>query len=199
MKLFGYFLLIAIAIAAPLNSYAQILRGSVPTGAVSTQPQALSLAEAIDRGLRYNLAALSGTQDERAAAASHLRALYELYPKVTANVSSTQQQINLAAFGFSGFPGVRPIIGPFALFDARSRFAQTVYDRKLIDDLREARENQRAVSLGNGNTRELVVLTVANLYLEGLAEAGRVTAVEAQVARAQALYDRAVDLRNSGM
>jgi outer membrane protein TolC len=182
------------------NTYSQTLTGgSIPTGAITPEPLGLSLANAIDRGLQYNLAVLSGTQDERTAAAVHLRALYELYPKVGANLSSAQEQINLAAFGFSGFPGQSQIVGPFALIDARARFTQSVYDRKLIEDLREAQENQKAVSYGNQNTRELVVLTVANLYLQALAGSSRVTSTEAQVARAQALFSRAQDLKNSGL
>jgi outer membrane protein TolC len=199
MKLFGYLTLIVIILTAGSNSQAQMLGGSVANGTVSAQPLPLSLANAIDRALRYNLAVLSGTQDQRLAAASHLRALYDLYPKVNAEIAVSQEQINLAAFGFTSFPGVQSIIGPFGLFDARPRLTQSVYDRKLIADLNEAKETQRAVSLGNENTRELVVLTIANLYLQGLAGMGRTTAVEAQVTRAQALYDRAVDLKNSGL
>src|SRR5262249_25552745 len=147
MKLFGYLTLIVIILIVPSNSHAQMLAGSVANGTVSAQPLPLSLASAIDRGLRYNLAVLSGTQDERLAAASHLRALYDLYPKVNAEIAISQEQINLAAFGFTSFPAVQSIIGPFGLFDARPRLTQSVYDRKLIADLNEAKETQRAVSL----------------------------------------------------
>lgn len=199
MNLFRYAAFILALLAVPFASYAQLLQGSVGNGSVSPQPLPLSLADSIDRGLHYNLAVLSGTQDERAAAANHLRALYELYPKVTSYVAGTEQQINLAAFGFTSFPGVANIIGPFSLFDARARLNQTVFDRKLLDDLKEAKENQQAASLGNANTRELVVLTVANFYLEALAGTSRVSAVEAQVSRAQTLYNRAVDLKDSGL
>jgi outer membrane protein TolC len=199
MNVFGYLLLIAIFLAGPSNSYAQILRGSVATGTVSNQPLQLSLLDTIDRGLQYNLGVLSGSQDERIAAANHLRALYDLYPKVTGDIAAVSEQINLAAFGFTSFPGVQPIIGPFGLFDARARLTQTVFDRKLINDLREARENQKAATLGNQNTRELVVLTVSNFYLQALAGMSRVTAVEAQVARAQVLSNRAVDLKDAGV
>src|SRR5215831_15897351 len=156
MNFFGYLLLIAIFLAGPSDSFAQILRGSVATATVSNQPLQLSLLDAIDRGLQYNLGVLSGSQDERLAAANHLRALYDLYPKVTGDIAGVSEQINLAAFGFTSFPGVQPIIGPFGLVDARARMTQSVYDRKLINDLREARENQKAATLGNQNTRELV-------------------------------------------
>src|SRR5438067_4388200 len=101
-------LIAALLTVLPLHSYAQTpVLGSIPTGEVSSQPLSLSLTDAIDRGLRYNLAILTGSQDERLASATRLRALYELYPKVNADLSSTQQQINLAAFGFGGFPGIK--------------------------------------------------------------------------------------------
>ncbi len=47
---------------------------------------------------------------------------------------------NLAAFGFSSFPGVPSVIGPFNLFDARARYSQTVVDFKLLHELRSAAE-----------------------------------------------------------
>src|SRR5262249_45715466 len=153
--------------------------GSVQSGTVSPQPLQLTLADAIDRGLRYNVAVLAGTQEERTAAASRLKALYDLYPKVNAELSSTQQQINLAAFGFGSFPGISSVVGPFALVDARARLTQSVYDRKLVEDLREAQSVEKASSYNNQNTRELVVVAVANLYLQTLAGSSRIDAVEA--------------------
>jgi len=193
-------LMIAILATGPAPSYGQTsLGGSVPTGSISLQPLPLSLSDAVDRGLRYNLATLSGTQDERVAAAARLKALNELYPKLSADFLSSQQQINLAAFGFTGFPGQKLIIGPFALVDARAHLTQKVVDWKLIRDFRQEQETQKAASFGNENTRELVVLTVANLYLQTIAGTSRVSAVEAQVARAQTLYNRAVDLKNAGL
>ncbi len=190
----------ALLTILPLSSYAQNpILGSIPAGAVSSQPLALTLAEAIDRGLRYNLARLTAAQDERTVAAARLQALYDLYPKIKAEFQSTQQQINLAAFGFGGFPGVHQVVGPFALVDARARLTQSVYDRKLIDDLKEAQANEKAASYNNENTRELVVIAITNLYLQALAGASRIEAVEAQVSRAQALFQRATDLKNSGL
>jgi outer membrane protein TolC len=187
-------------IPLPQNPFAQTsVSGSIQSGTVSPQPLPLSLADAIDRGLRYNLAVLAGTQEERAAAAGRLRALYDLYPKLNADILSTQQQINLAAFGFGGFPGIRQVVGPFALVDARARLTQSVFDRELIDDLKEAKENQKAASFNSTNTRELVVVAIANLYLQALAGTSRIEAVEAQLARAQTLLQRATDLKNSGL
>ncbi len=178
--------------ASPLN-------GSIVTGEVSAQPLPLSMSDALDRALHYNLAILSGTQDDRAAAAMRLRALYEMYPKINADITATQEQINLAAFGFTNFPGIAEIVGPFGIVDARAKLTESVFNRKLVHDLREAQANENAATYANANSRELVVLTVANLYLQALASASRVTAVEAQVGRAQALYNQAVDLRTAGV
>ena len=190
----------ALLMIYPLCSYAQNpILGSIPSGAVSSLPLPLTLSDAVDRGLRYNFGILSGVQEQRAATASRLHALYELYPKIKADLSSSQQQINLAAFGFGGFPGINPIIPPFALVDARVRMTQSVYDRKLLEELKEAQANEQAASLNNENTRELVVVAVANLYLQALAGASRIEAVDTQVTRAQTLYQRAIDLKNSGL
>jgi outer membrane protein TolC len=68
-----------------------------------------------------------------------------------------------------------------------------------LHNLREAEENEKAVSLGNDNTRELVVLTVMNLYFQAVSGASRVQAVEAQVAGADTLNTRAMDLKNAGV
>jgi len=202
MKLLRHLVVFMLMANLTVGAFAQNqspLSGSVATGTVSAQRMGLSLSDAIDRGLRYNLAVLSGTQDERNAAAIRLRTLYDFYPKVRADISSIQQQINLAAFGFTGFPGQKSIVGPFALIDARARMTQSVYDRKLVYDLRQAEEGEKAVAFNNDNTRELVVLTVANLYLQGLAASSRITAAEAQVKRAQTLFNRTQDMKNAGV
>lgn len=162
-------------------------------------PIDLSMSEAIDRALRYNLGVTSASQEERVRAADRVKALYDMYPKVAGQLAAVQQQINLAAFGFGGFPGISSVVGPFSLVDARARMTQSVFDRKLVHDLREARENEHAAAFATENTREIVVLTVANFYLQALSAASRISAVEAQVSRAQGLYNRAVDLKNSGL
>src|SRR5262249_26456246 len=96
-------------------------------------------------------------------------------------------------------PGISQIIPPFALVDARVRLTQSVYDRKLLEELKEAQANEQAASYNNENTRELVVVAVAHLYLQGLAGASRIEALDTHVTRAQTLYKRAIDLKNSGL
>src|SRR5207253_403142 len=91
------------------------------------------------------------------------------------------------------------VIGPYALVDVRANLNQPVIDLKLLHDHRESSQLEKAVALDNQNTRELVVLTVLDLYFQAVTGKSRMTAVEAQVARAQALYQRAADLKGSGV
>lgn len=175
------------------------LTESVESGTASSEAIPLTILDAIHRGLKSNLAVVSGDLDSRIAAAKRLRDLSDLLPKIDGRLSAASQQVNLAAFGFSGFPGIRPVIGPFNLVDARAVFSQPLLDLEKVHNLREANENQKAVSLGNENTRELVVLTVMDLYFQAVAGMSRVHAVEAQVTGAQALNTCAVDLKSAGV
>ena len=175
------------------------LFGSVPQSAPTSTPLSLSMSEAIDRALKSNLAPIISEQETRVSRAARLRSLSELLPKVGGTFTQTVQQINLAAFGFTGFPGVSPIVGPFSLFDARARYSQTVVDFRFLHELRSAAEQVTASNLGQQDVRELVVLITTELYLETLAGASRVDVARAQLRTAQAVYDRAMSLKESGV
>ncbi len=97
-----------------------IYTGSVPSGKATDTVLALPLRDAIDLGLKQNLGLIEGTQDIRSARAARLRALSKLLPDVTARISESVQQNNLAAFGLPPIPGVPTIVGPFSLSDARA-------------------------------------------------------------------------------
>jgi outer membrane protein TolC len=185
-------------IVVPQGRSSPFLRG-VPSGSPSAGVLSLGLKEIVDRSLRNNLGVLLATEAERAAAAQHLQDVSEMYPRIEAYLAGEQRQVNLAAFGFTGFPGGGSVVGPFSLFDARAMFSQSILDLERVHNSRHSTESQRAATLYNANTRELVVLTVVDLYFQVLSSQSRVTAVEAQLARAKALYDRAVDLKSVGV
>jgi outer membrane protein TolC len=175
------------------------LFGSISQGAPASGTVQLSIADAIDRALKYNLGGIIGEQETRISTAARIRALSELLPKVDAGVTETVQQINLAAFGFRGFPGVGSVVGPFSVFDARARYSQTLLDFKLLHELRAASERVSASNYALQDVRELIVLIATDLYLEAVAGASRVEAARAQLRTAQAVYDRARDLKDSGV
>src|SRR3954467_6698056 len=66
-------------------------QGSVPQGTASTTPIALTLGEAIRRGLKANLGLLTSEQSSRETRAERYRALAGLLPTVNGQISDTEQ------------------------------------------------------------------------------------------------------------
>ncbi len=181
------------------NAAQSPLLGSRPSGAPQPGVINLSLEDAIDRGLKYNLGIILSQQGNDAAAAARRRALSELLPHLSARVGASEQQINLEAYGFPVPAGTNPIIGPFTVWDARAYASSPIFDLHALYNKRAAEENVKGANFSYQNTRDLVVLVVGGSYLETLADASRVESAQAQVQTAQALYDQAVSLKNAGM
>ena len=177
------------------------LYGGVPTAPPTGQVLRLSLSDAIDQGLRQNLALLLGEQGTRASRAQRLRTLSDLLPHVFVRTGETAEQVNLAALGVppSLLPGISPIVGPFGIFDARATYSQQLFDWKVIQNTRSAGQNVKAAQLSYKDTRELVVLVVTNLYLQAVQGKSRVDVARAQVETAKAVYQQAVDLERAGV
>ncbi len=175
----------------------RLLLGGVPSGSPSPQVLPLSLKDAVDRGLRYNLGIILGQQSIRAAQSSRLRTLSNLLPHVTMQTSETVEQVNLASLGFSGFPGIPPMIGPFAVFDVRTYFSQKL-NLSTLNEVRAGTENLKAAEQTYKNTRDLVALACLQLYMQAVAGGSRVEANQAQLKTAKVLYDLAVNRREAG-
>ncbi len=173
--------------------------GGIPAGKATDQVMPITLPEAIDRGLRYNLGLFLGEQGTRLAQAARLYARSGLLPTANAAVSDAGEQINLKALGFQGFPGVRPIIGPFNVFDARLYATQTVYSLTALRNWRAGNESLSAARYSYRDARDIVVLAVAGLYLQAVAGRARIDAAQAQFNTAKALYDRAVNMKAAGV
>jgi outer membrane protein TolC len=174
------------------------LSGGIPAGAATPNILPLSLKEAVDRGLRYNLGIALGQQNIRAAESSRLRALSKLLPHVTMETSESVAQTNLASFGFPGLPGINPVVGPFAVFDVRALVSQTLFNLSKLDEFRAGAENLKAAEQSYKKTRDLVVLACIQLYMQAVNGSSRIEAAKAQLKTAQALYDLAVSRRNAG-
>lgn len=172
--------------------------GGVPSGQATPGVLALSLKDSIDRGLKYNLGLLLSAQGTRGARGARLRALSDLLPKVSWATTESRQQLNLQAFGFSSFPGIPAIVGPFNTFDTRAYLSQPILDFKALQGARAEAENVKAAEFSYQDSRDLVVLVCADLYLAANAASSRVDAATAELKTAQAIYDRAVDLKKAG-
>ena len=172
-------------------------QGSVATGEVSTQPVALSLDEAVQRGLKTNLGLLlSGTQTA-AARGQQLSQLQSLLPSVDFSAKETVMQADLAAQGLR-IPGFPTIIGPFGYTDLRASLKWSLVDVASLRNYLASRHNFAAAQLSAQDARELVILTVGNAYLLVLADETRIQSVEAQVATAKVSLDQASASHQAG-
>ena len=171
--------------------------GSTPTGQVTPGVLNLTLLEAIDRGLKYNLGLLLSSAQTDAARGARWKALADIIPNLNGRVAESFQQINTAQFGFR-IPGIPKIIGPFAIFDSR---AIATEDLSLhgVRNLRATNENIKAAEQSVRNARELVVLAVGGTYLQAIAAQARVESAQAQLTTAQTLYRQANDMKTSGV
>jgi outer membrane protein TolC len=174
------------------------LAGSVPTGAATGDILDLSLEDAISRGLKYNLGLVEGDENVSLRRAERLRALSQMLPTIDLRPSVTEQQVNLAAFGFTAFPGVPPVIGPFTVYNAQANFSQTVYSARNLRNYRAAQKEVTAAEFNARDIREQVVTVVTGLYLQGIASAAQIEAQQSQVTTAETAYRQAVDRRNAG-
>jgi outer membrane protein TolC len=173
--------------------------GGVPSGTATADPIQLTLGDAVTRALEHNLGVLTSEQGIRQTSGARWEALSNLLPNLTGHVTEEREKVNLAAFGFSGFPGVPTLIGPFNVFDARVYVSQSVFDLRAINDFRAQSHALQAARYSYTNARSLVVLVTANLYLQGLAASAHADAARAQLETAQALYGQAVDMKKNGL
>jgi outer membrane protein TolC len=175
--------------------------GSVPSGKATSQVLRLSLADAIERGLRFNLGTLLSEQSSQSARGARWLALSHLLPKLNTATSETRQEINLEALGFPAqeFPGFPVVVGPFNTFDARASLTAPVFNLQSVHQVHAASEDVRAAQYTYQDARNLVVLVVGNAYLLANSGQARVQSADADVNTAQALYDQAVDRFHAGL
>jgi len=186
--------------AVPLPPPNSPYLGGVPTGDPTDTALPISLREAIDRGLRANLGLLVAQEGVTAAHGTRWESLSGLLPDVSARVGEARRKVSLAEFGFTTFPGITSsTVGPFNVFDTRVNISQPVVDLSAIYSARAGSANLKAAEYEVKNARDLVVLVVANLYLETVSAAARVEVARAASATADALFGLASDLKNAGL
>jgi outer membrane protein TolC len=188
----------------PVPAFAQAqnaFQGSMPTGQAAGTTLELSLREATDRALKYNLGLIEGSQNSRIVRAERLRSLNALLPQLTSRVTGELEQINLRSFGFFlNLPGTRipTIIGPFGLADARAYVSQQL-NWSDIKNLKSAQESEKAAQFSYKRDRDLVVLTAGDAYLLVISDAATVDSIRARVERARTLYQNDVDQNRQGV
>ena len=169
----------------------------------------LSLSEAIQRGLKTNLSALTAANAQRDASATVLGARAQLLPDINGDVRESVQQTNLAAAGLRfgsialipGQPGFSfpSIVGPYNYFDVRGNATQSIVDLTKLYRYRSSKEGAKAAGWNTADSRELIVQAVTGAYMQIIAQQSRIDTVRAQISTAQTANTQAVDRNNSGL
>jgi outer membrane protein TolC/AcrR family transcriptional regulator len=177
-------------------------QGSAPAAATAGAPLRLSLAESLRRGLQYNLGATSYQQSIRQARGQRWNQLANLLPDVSVTAMGTEQQTDLAVYGFTfSVPGfsIPSVVGPYHYFDLRGRVTQTIADFTQRRNYRAAQESLRATELSAQDARDVIVLAVTSGYLGVISSAASVESIRAQIAAAQVTYQQAADRHANGL
>jgi outer membrane protein TolC len=178
--------------------------GSVTMGTLSPETLHLSLDDAIERGIRANLAITEARIQQQQSDAQRLQSLNYLLPYLKAEASSGEHQYNLATFGFSAgilseFAPLFPNIN-FASFNPIVKVEVTQVDAALnwtVGDLaaytrfRAAKESLKAAYYNTQSSRGLVVLNVGNQYLQTLADQSQIDSSEALLRADEVLLKQA--------
>jgi outer membrane protein TolC len=177
-------------------------QGSVPTGQATGATLDLSLQEAFQRALKYNLGEIESSQNTRAAHAVRLRSLNALLPNLTARLSGTVQQLDLPSEGLTLLPlpiHIPETVGPYGIADARGYLSQEVFNWSDIKNWKAASASEKASQYTYKSDRNLVVFTTGNAYLLVISDIATVESVRAQVKTAQTLVQNDVDLNKNGL
>jgi outer membrane protein TolC len=174
------------------------LLASVLGAAQQPPPVRLTLQDAIQRGLQANLGVLvAGTRVDEAEGTRLRRLSAALLPRVSAQTYANVQNRDLRAFGIS-LPGMPEVVGPFSNYDFRVYAQQNVIDLASYRGLKASEMALAASKMDDRDARDLIVRSIAALYLNAQSAAARVDAAHSRVADSSTLLKLARDKHDAG-
>jgi len=164
----------------------------------------LSLRDAIQRGLGYNLGASGLSNAARQAQGQSQIARSALLPNINGYLAENLQQTNLAAEGLRihiPIPGFNfpTIVGPYNNIDLRASVSQSVVDLTAWNNFRSSADLAHAAQFSARDARDSVVLAVCGAYLQIIATSERVKSAHAQLDTANALLSQTQQKRAVGL
>ena len=210
--LIGSCLLLGTAWAQDGNqsSAANPYYGSVTAEQVTDQVLPLSLDDAIQMGIKNNLALTLAREDQKTASAQKLQSLNSLLPAISLQAQTGAHQYNLAAEGFTPKVGAQFAQklhltgGSFSeitradVTTTQVNLSQNLFNWSLLDQYRAAKAGERVAFYSMQSSRGLVVLNVGNAYLQALAAGAQLQQQEALVKTAETLLQQAVEEHKAG-
>jgi outer membrane protein TolC len=182
---------------------ASLIAGPIPSAIIAAQqqpPYRLTLQDAIQKGLQANLSVLvAGTRVDEAEGTRERRLAAALLPRVNAQTYANVQNRDLRAFGLS-LPGIPipSVVGPFSNYDFRVYVQQNVVD---LQGYRGLKASERALDAGKmdlQDARDLIVRSIAELYLNAQSAAARVESAQSRVTDSTTLFKLAKDKHDAG-
>jgi outer membrane protein TolC len=178
-----------------VNSTIQVsgaYQGSILDPNAPQGPLTLNIEDAIRRGLRFNLGAISANASVKQLRGERLAALSMLLPNIYGTLSENGAKIDLQTQGLStgAFgPGlsIPTTVGPFHYYSALANVSESLSMTSLYN-LRQSQASAKAAEMSAQDARELIVLAVGGTYLRVLASKANVLSEEAQVKQAHVTF-----------
>jgi len=181
---------------ATVGAVVLVLLRFVPS-AHAQQPYRLTLKDAIQLGLKANFSVLASATRLREAAGTRERRFSNLLPKARIESSLTREKINLPALGIN-IPFISPIV-EVAPYDFRLYVDQPVLDLPTYRTWKSSEQHERAAGNDYQDSRDVVIRSVASLYLTSQAAAALVDSAQSRVTLSQAFLKIANDQHDAGV
>ena len=158
----------------------------------------LTLRDAIEKGLKANLSVLvADTRVEESQGTRTRRLSAALLPRVRSQSYANLQNRNLRAFGISA-PGLPTVVGPFSNYDFRISAEQNIVDLQSYRNWKASELALDSSRLDYQDARDLIIRSIASLFLGAQSASARVDAAQSRVNDSQALYQLAKSKHDAG-
>jgi outer membrane protein TolC len=170
----------------------------------------LSLDDAISLGLERNVRLVYDRAKQKTVHGEELGVINALMPSLRATVSSSAEELNLAALGFKpqslsgllsqfGFTGSFPSIVKVHVTQALLSANQDLFDLPAYELYKGARREAEVVDLDVLTSRGDLILAVGSAYLQVLSDQTSLANAQAQELSAKTLFGQASDRRKAGV
>jgi len=164
----------------------------------SGTPYRLTLSDAIQRGLRANLAPQLAEARIAEAQGTEQRGLATLLPHARIDNAVALQSRSLKAQGIS-IPILPDVVGPFSTYDFRVYADQTLIDRQAYHNYKATRISEQGARRDYQNARDSVIRQIAELYLSVESAAAQTAAARSRLDTSETLYKLAHDQYTQGI